>query len=322
MENNELQSAPAQDYQFAFNGEGSAYFGILIVNWILTVLTFGIYYPWARAKQLQYTYSNTTLNNESFHFSGTGSEIFKGFLKLILFYVLMMVGIFSLTALTKEPILVLIFIYLFIFALMPFIIHGSLRYRMSRTSYRGIRFGYRGSRSELTKQFYKDVFLTIISIGIYSSWLQMNLREYTHKNIRYGNINFSNNADGTEYFLMNLKGYLLTIVTLGIYSFWWQKDIFNYYIDNMQLKQDTNRVKMHSTATGLEFLKLGLTNALLIVFTLGIATAWVEMRTLRFMFGHIQMKGNIDLNTVSQTEEEYKDALGEDAMDFLNLDII
>ncbi|MEN9743390.1 MAG: hypothetical protein RLZZ65_1195 [Bacteroidota bacterium] len=322
MENNELQSAPAQDYQFAFKGEGSAYFGILIVNWILTVLTFGFYYPWARAKQLQYTYSNTTLNNESFHFSGTGAEIFKGFLKLILFYALMLVGIFSLTALTKEPLLVLIFIYLFIFALLPIIVHGSLRYRMSRTSYRGIRFGYRGSRSELTKQFYKDIFLTIVSIGIYSSWLQMNLRVYTHKHIRYGNINFSNNADGTEFFLMNLKGYLLTIVTLGIYSFWWQKDIFNYYIDNMQLKQDTNKIKMRSTATGLDFLKLGLTNALLIVFTFGIATAWVEMRRLRFIFSHIQMKGNIDLNSVTQTEEEYKDALGEDAMDFLNLDII
>jgi hypothetical protein len=53
MENNELQVATAQNYQLEFKGQGSAFFGILIVNWILTVLTLGFYYPWARAKQLQ-----------------------------------------------------------------------------------------------------------------------------------------------------------------------------------------------------------------------------------------------------------------------------
>jgi uncharacterized membrane protein YjgN (DUF898 family) len=53
MENNELQAATAQNYHLEFKGEGSAFFGILIVNWILTVLTLGFYYPWARAKQLQ-----------------------------------------------------------------------------------------------------------------------------------------------------------------------------------------------------------------------------------------------------------------------------
>jgi hypothetical protein len=34
------------------------------------------------------------------------------------------------------------------------------------------------------------------------------------------------------------------------------------------------------------------------------------------------MKGDIDFTAISQTEEEYKDALGEDAADFLNIDFI
>jgi hypothetical protein len=121
---------------------------------------------------------------------------------------------------------------------------------------------------------------------------------------------------------LNLKGGLLTILTLGIYSFWWQKDIFNYYIDNMELKQNENRIKMHSTATGGAFFKLLITNFLLLFFTFGIAAAWVEMRTLRFLFSHIQMTGNIDLSAVSQTEAAYNDAFGEDAADFFNIDLI
>ena len=227
MENNELQAATAQNYHLEFKGEGSAFFGILIVNWILTVLTLGFYYPWARAKQLQYTYSHTTLNNESFYFSGTGAEMFKGFIKLIGMYLLFIVVYGLFVRYAESPILAVLVLYLCIFAIIPVIIHGSLRYRMSRTSYRGIRFGYRGDRRELMVQFFRDVLLSIVTFGIYSSWLSMNLRSYTHRHMRYGNIEFSNEAKGADYFVLNLKGGLLTILTLGIYSFWWQKDIFN-----------------------------------------------------------------------------------------------
>jgi uncharacterized membrane protein YjgN (DUF898 family) len=322
MENNELQAATAQNYQLEFKGEGSAFFGILIVNWILTVLTLGFYYPWARAKQLQYIYSHTTLNNESFYFSGTGAEIFKGFIKLIGMYLLFLVGYGLFVSYAESPILAIILLYLCMIAIIPLILHGSLRYRMSRTSYRGIRFGYRGDRKELMVQFFRDILLTIVTLGIYSAWFSMNLRSYTHRHIRYGNVEFSNEARGGEYFILYLKGYLLTLLTLGIYSFWFQKDIFNYYIDKMELKQGENRIKMHSTATGGAFFKLIITNFLLLIFTFGIASAWVEMRTLRFIFSHIQMTGNIDLSAVSQTETEYNDAFGEDAVDFFNIDMI
>jgi uncharacterized membrane protein YjgN (DUF898 family) len=322
MENNELQVATAQNYQLEFKGQGSAFFGILIVNWILTVLTLGFYYPWARAKQLQYTYSHTTLNNESFYFSGTGAEIFKGFIKLIGMYLLFLVGYGLFVSYAESPILAIILLYLCMIAIIPLILHGSLRYRMSRTSYRGIRFGYRGDRKELMVQFFRDILLTIVTLGIYSAWFSMNLRSYTHRHIRYGNVEFSNEARGGEYFILYLKGYLLTFLTLGIYSFWFQKDIFNYYIDKMELKQGENRIKMHSTATGGAFFKLIITNFLLLIFTFGIASAWVEMRTLRFIFSHIQMTGNIDLSAVSQTETEYNDAFGEDAVDFFNIDMI
>jgi len=322
MENNELQAATAQNYQLEFKGQGSAFFGILIVNWILTVLTLGFYYPWARAKQLQYIYSHTTLNNESFYFSGTGAEIFKGFIKLIGMYLLFLVGYGLFVSYAESPILAIILLYLCMIAIIPLILHGSLRYRMSRTSYRGIRFGYRGDRKELMVQFFRDILLTIVTLGIYSAWFSMNLRSYTHRHIRFGNVEFSNEARGGEYFILYLKGYLLTFLTLGIYSFWFQKDIFNYYIDKMELKQGENRIKMHSTATGGAFFKLIITNFLLLIFTLGIASAWVEMRTLRFIFSHIQMTGNIDLSGVSQTETEYNDAFGEDAVDFFNIDMI
>jgi uncharacterized membrane protein YjgN (DUF898 family) len=322
METNDLQAQTNESYQLEFKGEGTAFFGILLANWILTILTLGFYYPWARAKQLQYIYSHTTLNKESFSFSGTGAEIFKGFIKLVGIYLLVMFAFFMFISYAEAPILGAVLLYLVIFAFIPFIIHGSFRYRMSRTSYRGIRFGYRGDRKELTVQFFRDLLFTVLTFGIYSSWLSMNLRAYTHRHIRYGDVEFSNEASGSAYFLLNLKGTLLTIITLGIYSFWWQKDIFNYYIDNMKLQKGDEKIAFQSTATGVDFFKLLVTNFLILVFTFGIGAAWIEMRTFRFIFSHIRMTGNINLNAVTQTEAEYNDAFGEDAVDFFNIDLV
>lgn len=312
---------PNQHYRLTFFGKGSEYFTIMIVNWLLTLVTLGLYYPWARAKKLQYIFGNTALNNERFHFSGTGQEMFRGFIKVILFY-LGIVGLYIfLLYFLEMPVLALLILYIMILLIIPFAIHGSFRYRMSRTSYRGIRFGYRGDRDEFVKNFYKWVFLTIITFGIYGAWLQMNTRRYTHSNIRYGNVVFGNNCHGDEWFGLNIKGYFLTLFTLGIYIFWWQRDIFNYYIDNMKMSNGVQKVKCHSTATGGDFAELLLINLVITVFTLGFGKAWADMRTQHFICKHVRMVGNINLDEIHQTEEEYTNAFGEDVLDFFEIDI-
>ena len=49
----------SEEYEISFKGNGSEYFTIVIVNWLLTVITIGLYYPWAKARKLQYLYSAT-----------------------------------------------------------------------------------------------------------------------------------------------------------------------------------------------------------------------------------------------------------------------
>lgn len=310
-----------QNYQLEFFGKGADYFSIMIVNWLLTLVTAGLYYPWARAKRLNYIYGQTALNNERFHFAGTGNEMFRGFIKIILFYILIMGAYFLISTTLESPFLAILFVYLAIFAIIPFAIHGSFRYKMSRTSYRGIRFGYRGDRNELIRNYIKWVVYTIISFGIYGAWLQMNIRRYTHQHIRYGDVEFSNDAEGEEYFFMNLKGYFLTILTLGIYVFWWECEIFNYYIDKMKMSRGEQKIECYSTATGGRFFSLLIVNLLITVFTLGFGKAWADMRTQKFICDNVKLEGDINLDEIHQTEEEYTDAFGEDAMDFFEIDL-
>lgn len=310
-----------QEYQLEFHGKGSTFFSVIIVNWLLTVVTLGIYYPWAKAKQLQYIYGETSLNKDRFSFHGTGNEMFKGFIKAILLF-LTLYGLLFAFLFLKIPVIGIILFYLGFLAILPLAIHGSYRYRMSRTSWRGIRFGYRGDRKELCTNFFKWIFFTIISFGIYGSWMAVNLRKYLLNNVRFGDVTFNYEGDGGDYFILNLKGYFLTIITFGIYMFWWQKDLFEYYIDNLSLQKDDKEITLNSTVTGGGFFKLGFLNLLILIFTLGFGYAWVVTRTLKYIFSHIELEGNIDLNSLLQTEDNFKDATGEDISDFLNLDFI
>lgn len=309
-----------QVHQIDFKGDGLEYFKIMIVNWLLTVVTLGLYYPWARAKKLKYLYSHTEINDESFHFSGTGKEMFIGFVKIMAIY-LVLSGIMYTSIYYNQP-LIFLFAYLIILAFIPFAIHGSFKYRMSRTSYKGIRFGYRGLKKDVSIMFYKDIFFTIITFGIYGSWMLMNLRRYTHSNIRYGDVEFSNNSRGSDFFKIMIVGYILTGVSLGIYYFWWKTDIYNYYVNSISIKKGDNEIFCYSNLMGFEMLKLMVGNFFIIVFTLGLGTAWAEMRSKKYLTNSICLKGNINLDSIHQTEEEYTNALGEDAMDFFDLDII
>lgn len=309
-----------QNYQFEFSGRGSEYFAIVIVNWLLTLITLGIYYPWARAKRLKYIYGQTILNNERFNFAGTGKEMFRGFIKVILFYIIV-VAIYLLSAYMQVILFGVLFLLVASIAIFPLAIHGSFRYRMSRTSYRGIRFGYRGDRAKLFKDYIKWSLLTIVTLGIYSAWMQMNVRRYTHQNIRYGNVEFKNDSNGVDWFVLNLIGYLFTLVTLGIYSFWWQRDMFNYYINNISMQKDGQKIKCRSTATGGGFFKLLIGNLFLVVFTLGFGKAWADMRTQRFIWNNVKIEGDINLDEIRQTEEEYTDAFGEDLADLFEIDL-
>ena len=316
-----LAPPPTRNYRLSFSGNGGEYFGIIIVNWLLTVITLGLYYPWAKARELQYLYGATEFEENRFTFHGTGKEMFKGFIKALIIFGILMAAFIG-CAFTNHPLLGLVILYGGLFALIPLAIHGSYRYRMSRTSWRGIRFGYRGDRNELFVNFFKWIFFTVITFGIYGAWMSMHLRNYVLNNVRFGNMKFRYKGNGGDYFVLNLKGYFLTILTLGIYIAWWQRDLFNYYVNNLSLHDEEREVKFRSTITGGGIFGMAIVNILILIFTLGLGYAWVVTRSLQYVFRNIQPEGTIDFNRLEQTESQYTDATGEDISDLLDFGFV
>jgi uncharacterized membrane protein YjgN (DUF898 family) len=304
-----------------FNGDGGTYFGILILNALLTAVTFGFYYPWAKANKLQYLYASTELEGSRFAWHGTGKEMFKGFLKAVAAVVVFAIveGLLYSVGLSLVAVIVYIAVLL---AVIPYVIHSSSRYHWSRTTWRGIRFGYRGDRNEFIKKFVVDFLLTLVTFGIYGSWMAINIRTYLIGHLRFGSGEFKYEGNGSDYFFLNLKGNILSVLTLGIYSFWWQADVYRYFVDHLSLHHEGKSYRMRSTATGGDFAGLLIVNVLLFIFTIGIASAWIQTRTITFMLSHVEIEGDIDLSQLEQTEEEYRNAMGEDMADLLDLSVI
>jgi len=307
-----------------FTGKGGELFGLFISNILLTVITLGLYFPWAKASILRYMYSHTELDGDHFTFHGTGNEMFKGFLMayalLIVLASPLIVGI-----VTQNPELAVAGYLLFIICILlivPMAIHGRLKFRTSHSSYRGIFFSYDGSMSKLYFICVEGFFLTLITFGIYGFWLTCNIRRYVFENGRFGNIKFSFNGDGGNLFGISIGGYLLTIITLGIYAFKWMSNMFNFYTSNSQMEQDGDSIYFKGTSTGLGFFKLIFVNILIVVFTLGFGTPYALIRTMKYYMDSIQINGNLQLANLVQGEIIQSDAIGEQLAEALGMGII
>jgi uncharacterized membrane protein YjgN (DUF898 family) len=310
-----------RSYTLAFYGRGIDYFRIQLVNTILNIVTLGLYYPWAKERQLKYLYSQNTFEETPFVFSGTGKEMFKGYIKAIAILIVLYACAFYLIA-NQFIFTGMLVLYGGLLCLLPLAIHGSYRYRMAKTSWKGIRFGYAGQKSTLVGIFFKGVFLTILTFGIYMPWFTINLRTYVLSNIKAGNAQFVYSGNGTEYFWLNVKGYFLTLLTFGIYLFWWQKDQFEFFVNNLRMQQGDDAVFFHSKATGSGFARLMIINFLIIVLTLGLGYPWAVTRTLTFVMNNIEVSGYYSFESLLQAQEDYSDATGEDISDFFDLGFV
>ncbi|WP_019989117.1 YjgN family protein [Rudanella lutea] len=307
-----------------FVGTGADLFGIYLLNMLLSIVTLGLYYPWAKAAVLRYTYANTHLDNSPFQFHGTGKEIFVGFLKAVAVIVGVYAAAIALTFASSLGLKIIGFvaIYAFALALVPIAVHGALRYRMSRSLWRGIHFGYRGDRNELIKMYVLQGLLTVVTFGIYSFWMTQNINRYTIGHIRFGSARMHYTGDGSDYFWLCLKGYVLTILTLGIYGFWWGRDLFAYFVDNLAIENEGEMYQFQSSLTVGSYAGLVIGNILLIVLTLGLGAAWATARTLQTLLDNTLLDERLDTSSLVQTELEYRDATGEDLADMMDIGLI
>lgn len=315
------------------------FYGIQVTNLLLTILTLGLYYPWARAATLHYTYQETELAGSRFIFHGTGKEMFSGFIKVFLAFIATAVmfyfaldsfvaetfgKLFGKLELTLYQIFYAIYFTSISFGVLiaPLVIHGSMKYRLSRTSWRGIHFGYRGTVGGIYKVYLLGVLFTVLTLGVYYFWFIVSLRKYVISNIRMGNLRFEYEGSGGDYFVIQLMGSFGMFFSLGIYYFWYRRDTLNFLVDNIVVYQNEKKCYFQSKASALSIFEWVIINYVIILFTFGLAIPWAMLRTLQFYVNNIEIYGHFNADDIHQTEEEYKNAISDDLSTMLDLDII
>jgi uncharacterized membrane protein YjgN (DUF898 family) len=341
--------------QVHFTGNGAEYFGIWIVNLLLTIVTVGIYSPWAKVRRLQYFYRHTELAASGFDFHGSPIRILIGRAIAVA-----MLAVYNYAVRLRSPLTILVIVG---FAVaVPWLLRNSLRFRLYNTSWRGTRFHFRGSVAGSYRVFLLNGLLTVITLYLMAPFMHQRLKAYQHDNSWFGRTRFSFHARAGQFYLIYLLllaamvVFVILISKTGIWGAFtglsqMQKQgghvdsraifkallilygvlistgiligpIFQALITNLiwnNTRLGEHRIECNMSPFALVWITLS--NFVLVVFTLGLFIPWAAVRLARFQLQAVRLLPAGDLQEFVAAEAETVGAVGEEAATVFDFDI-
>ena len=286
-------------------GELGDLFLIHLVNVALKWVTLSIYHFWGKTRIREYLWSHQSLEGDRFEYTGTGGDLFVGFLKAALAVILLLILALALYLGTEGPVdLLFISSTLLVYLISQFLTavagYTARGYLLSRTRWRGIRFGQGGSAVGYAVRSMGLGLIVILTLGVYWPYRRHILLDYKINRTRFGTTPFAYDGAGGDLIGRFLLSYLLTIPTLGLIWFWYAAREAAYVAEH------TRREDMKFTIdyTGGQLLWLRLGNLLISIATFGLGYPWAILRNFRFLFTHLEIRGEIDYESILQSQEE------------------
>jgi uncharacterized membrane protein YjgN (DUF898 family) len=144
-----------------FTGSGGEYFRVWIVNVLLSIITLGIYTPWARRRTAQYFYSHTMVAGSPLEFTAQQRKMVMGFVLLMLITLA-----YNIAANTGQDTAVGVFL-LAGSVLAPFIWGSAMRFRLGATRWRGLRLQFTASWKEVYIASWPVFALALVWFGVF-----------------------------------------------------------------------------------------------------------------------------------------------------------
>jgi len=331
----------------SFTGSASEYFGIWIVNVLLTIVTLGIYSAWAKVRRNRYFYGNTVILDRSFEYHAKGMQIFLG--RLIVIGVLIAINILSLI----HP-LFSILTTVAIFAGLPFLLKRGLRFSARVTSYRNVRFDFVGSAWGAFVAVMLGSFVAFVSLGILAPLASRWLWRYIFNNMRYGDREFVTEVRLKSLYgvwwlpalmvvlgaalmgivaagaaaAMNEEGsamafspihflFILVFVVYGAAALIYRIGVRNVVWSAAKLD---GRHQLFSDVPPWTYVWIAVTNVIVTIFTLSLMRPWAAVRMARFITEHTGITVVGDLGEVLSSIEASGAAISAEYMDMEGFD--
>ncbi len=348
-------AAPYPPQPLRFNGNGAEYFGIWIVNLLLTIVTLGIYSAWAKVRRLQYFYRHTELAGSSFDFHGSPIRILIGRLIALAMLIAYNISVRLQSRMTFVVVLALAVV-------MPWLLRNSFRFRLYNTSWRGTRFHFRGNVGGSYRVFLLNGFLTLITLYIMAPFMHQRLKQYQHENSWLGRTQCSFHARAGQFYAIYL---LLLVAMVGFFFLISVAGVGHAFITVAQMQKQGGHVDQnllirtfvilygililiglvvgpifHALVTNLiwsntrvgehriecrmpplRLIWITVSNFIFVILTLGLFIPWAAVRLAKFQLESVRLLPASDLQEFEAAEPENIGAVGEEAATVFDFDI-
>ncbi|MDZ4074907.1 MAG: YjgN family protein [Hylemonella sp.] len=147
-------------YRLRFSGSGGEYFRVWIVNLLLSIVTLGLYTPWARRRTARYFYDHTMIAGSPLEFTAPLRKMVVSFILFALLYVA-----YKIAAETGQDTVVSLFI-IAAALLAPYIWGSAMRFRLASTRWRGLQLQFAARWKDVYVASWPIFLMAAIWVGI------------------------------------------------------------------------------------------------------------------------------------------------------------
>jgi uncharacterized membrane protein YjgN (DUF898 family) len=194
---------------------------IAIVNFLLGIVTLTIYRFWGKTRARQHIWSCVHVNGQPLEYTGTGKELFVGFLKVFFLFSIPLSGLLvglQLALGVEHPsvAIVQIAVILLIYLLWGAALYLSRRYQLSRTTWRGIRGTLSGSPLVYSLLYFGGMMGRSMSLGWATPVINLALQEKMIGEMRFGDLAFKLRGRAGPLYPVYALCWFLTLAAIGI----------------------------------------------------------------------------------------------------------
>lgn len=329
---------------FEFDGNWREFAVIALSNLVLTVATLGIYRFWATTRVRRYLWSRTLFMGDRLEWAGTGQEMFRSAVTALL-VVLVPLAMANLTirylinhdykiAGQVLSLLVLIAFYMLVGAA----VFRGLRYRLSRTYWRGIRGGSHDPGIRYGVDYAWKNAVALLPLGLLMPWAMVSLWNQRWNAMSFGQLPIVAQGRVSGLKLPYLWCYLVPVIVIAVTAFLANANVtltyfgfeprtplewvlirlpgffaiaFLFVLISLAYYASFFRQMVRSTTWGdtnfsfnagaMEWMELYLVDMLIVVFTLGLGWIFISYRHWTFYIRNLQTDGRINIDAITQS---------------------
>ncbi len=358
MDDDSTPSEASAPLRLEQRGRASELLPVVLLNTLLNIVTLSIYRFWGKTKIRQYLWRQTHFMAEPLEYTGTGGELFKGFLVVFFLILLPLAIVGNVANIYLDPenpasLFFPVILYMTIGFLIGFAIYRARRYRLSRTVWRGIRGGMRGSASQYALRSLLFWVSNAITLGWTYPWMQFTLFKRLMTETTFGNrsfqfdgslkplygafakfwfgslfgmlavalliwgITFADTAVSTRPdfpFSIAQIAFLLAPLILWIGMAWYKAREINLLASGTTFEGLSFRMD----ATAWNLVSLIFVNGLITILTLGFGRPFAQLRVFRYVCDRLSITGEVDVAAIQQSSTAVP-SMGEGLADAFDL---